>query len=70
MTLQPFETEITTQEFDQLRLIVAQSETTQPTFDWLLDHDIIALGSEIIDMILIHKMECRLNISHLITDNT
>jgi hypothetical protein len=70
MKLQPFDTEITPQEFEELRQVVAHSETelAQPIFDWLYDHNIIALESEMIEMILIYKMECRSNINHLITD--
>lgn len=70
MTLQPFETEITPQEFEELKEVVAAAKDDYDIFSWLYDHHIIALESEIIDMILIHKMECRLNINHLITDNT
>lgn len=71
MTLQPFETEITPQEFEELKEVVAAAKDDYDIFSWLYDHGtIIALGSEMIEMILIHKMESGLNINHLITDNT
>jgi hypothetical protein len=69
MILQPFETEITPQEFEELKKVVAAAKDDYDIFSWLYDHHIIALDSEMIEMILIHKMESGLDINHL-TDNT
>ena len=70
MILRPFGTEITPQEFEELKEVVAAAKDDYDIFSWLYDHGTtIALQSEMIEMILIHKMESGLDINHL-TNNT